>query len=101
VSARPIVFHPAALADALEAKAFYRERDGDAALAFEELLSIALDRIEASPERWAPYAGGTRRYLLPRYPYALVYEVRMDDVRILAVAHQRRRPGYWIGRRHD
>lgn len=101
MSARAVVFHPAALADALEAKSFYQERDVDVALAFEELLSLALDRIEAAPERWPPYLDGTRRYLLRRYPYAIVYEVRAEEVRVLAVAHQRREPGYWQGRRGE
>lgn len=99
MSARPLVFHPAALADAIDAKAFYQDRDVDLALAFEELISIGLDRIEAAPGRWPPYLAGTRRYLLRRYPYAIIYEVRDTDVRVLAVAHQRRRPGYWVGRR--
>lgn len=98
---KPLVLHPAALAEAQQAKAFYEKRDVDVALAFEELLAIALDRIEESPDRWPPYMHETRRYLLRRYPYAIIYEVRADLVRVLAIAHQRRRPGYWARRRKD
>jgi len=39
-----------------------------------------------------------RRALLARFPYALVFLVREDEVRVLAVAHARRRPGYWLSR---
>lgn len=58
---RPLVLHPGALSDAIDAKTFYAAHDIDVAFAFEELLSIALDRIEEAPERWPPYLELTRR----------------------------------------
>ena len=39
-----------------------------------------------------------RRALLARFPYALVFLVREDEVRVVAVAHAKRRPGYWLSR---
>jgi hypothetical protein len=36
--------------------------------------------------------------VFPRYPFSLVYILRGDDVEIVAVAHGRRRPGYWRSR---
>jgi len=39
-----------------------------------------------------------RRALLARFPYAMVFLVRPDEVRVLAVAHARRRSGYWLSR---
>jgi hypothetical protein len=39
-----------------------------------------------------------RRFLLPRFPFAVAYVIRGDDVLVLAIAHTRRRPGYWRGR---
>jgi len=39
-----------------------------------------------------------RRALLARFPFALVFLVRSDEVRVLAVAHAKRRPGYWLSR---
>jgi toxin ParE1/3/4 len=98
VSSRPLILHPAALAEVVEAKAFYKARDSDVALEFEELVSIALDRIELAPERWPPYLDGTHRYLLHRFPYAIIYDVHPASVRVLAIAHQRRRPSYWARR---
>jgi toxin ParE1/3/4 len=39
-----------------------------------------------------------RRALLYRFPYALVFLDRENDVRVLAVAHTKRRPSYWLNR---
>jgi hypothetical protein len=39
-----------------------------------------------------------RQYVFPRFPFSLVYRMRGDDVEVLAVAHGRRRPGYWRSR---
>jgi plasmid stabilization system protein ParE len=59
----------------------------------------ALTRLEAFPEAAEPLRDGVRRRLLHTFPYALLYSLRAEEVRILAVAHQRRRPYYWEDRR--
>jgi len=46
----------------------------------------------------APLHAGVRKRLLTNFPYALLYSLREDEIRILAVSHQRRRPFYWQGR---
>ena len=43
--------------------------------------------------------GTVRRRLCERFPYALLYEHHVDQIRILAVMHLKRRPSYWVGRR--
>ncbi|MFN2444408.1 MAG: type II toxin-antitoxin system RelE/ParE family toxin [Vicinamibacterales bacterium] len=58
----------------------------------------AVDLISERPATGAPYLVNTRRVLLRRFPFFVVYRVRGDDVQIVAVAHARRRPGYWRGR---
>jgi len=39
-----------------------------------------------------------RRALLPRFPYAVVFMELPTEVRVLAVAHTKRKPGYWLSR---
>jgi len=39
-----------------------------------------------------------RRALLPRFPYAVIFMDLGEHIRVLAVAHAKRRPGYWLGR---
>ena len=51
-----------------------------------------------SPERWKRYDYGTRRFMLPNFPFSIVYRVHQNAVQVVAVAHHRRRPGYWHGR---
>jgi hypothetical protein len=50
------------------------------------------------PDRHPVYIEGTRRLLLRRFPFGLVYEVYEGKALILAIAHHRRRPGYWTER---
>jgi len=61
-------------------------------------LDRAVDLILRTPQRWPLYVHGTRHYLLRRFPYSIVYREMSGVVRVVAVAHGRRRPGYWINR---
>lgn len=61
-------------------------------------LDVAIERIEETPRQWPPYLAKTRRYLLRRFPFFVVFRETNDRLQILAVAHARRRPGYWLGR---
>jgi plasmid stabilization system protein ParE len=61
-------------------------------------LDVAIDQIEQGPRQWPPYLGETRRYLLRRFPFFVVFRETPDRVEVLAIAHGRRRPGYWLGR---
>ena len=92
---RPIGFHPDALAEAVAAANWYRERSAKAAAAFEAEIAHAMDRIAGAPDRYPPHVDESRRFLLRRFPFAIIYRVDEDRVEIVAVAHGRRRPGYW------
>lgn len=51
------------------------------------------------PELGAPMRADRRRWLFSRFPFALIYRVAPDgSLRVLAVAHHKRRPGYWRAR---
>jgi len=41
------------------------------------------------------YFGPYRRVLMQRFPFSVYYEVANDHIRVVAVAHQHRKPGYW------
>lgn len=47
---------------------------------------------------WGVADEGIRRRAVRRFPYHLIYLELPDRLQILAVAHDRRRPGYWVGR---
>jgi plasmid stabilization system protein ParE len=54
--------------------------------------------ISQFPELAPEISAGVRKRLLRKFGYSLIYTIEKDRVLILAVAHYRRRPGYWIGR---
>jgi plasmid stabilization system protein ParE len=56
------------------------------------------DAIAENPEAGRIVLGSIRRRLVRRFPYALLYSLRPDFVRIPAVMNLRRRPNYWVGR---
>lgn len=39
-----------------------------------------------------------RKHPLGRFPYTLVYRVQGQTITVFALAHQSRKPGYWLGR---
>ena len=74
---------------------WYLERSVDAAIAFLMTVNEALDAICKAPERYPKYVTGTHRCILPKFPFSLIYLNDPDTVKIVAVAHHKRRPGYW------
>jgi plasmid stabilization system protein ParE len=93
-----IDFDPEAAAEANEAYCWYAKRSQRAADAFIAELDRAIDSIREQPNRFAKYLHGTQRCLLKRYPYAVVYRATEVAIQVVAVAHGKRRPGYWKGR---
>lgn len=91
-------FHPLAVDEAVAARAWYFEIRPTLAEEFHRELERSIERIAAAPGRWAGYLHGTRVYLLPRFPYLIVYRLIDDQLQVIAVQHANRRPGYWMGR---
>jgi hypothetical protein len=54
--------------------------------------------IQEAPERWNVIEADVRRYLMPRFPYAIYYRIYPDHLRILAFKHHSRHPDYWRDR---
>ncbi len=92
---RPIRIHPLAADEADVARLWYFERNPQVSQAFVVALDAAVESIAASPRRWPRVYGKYRRYLLRKFPFSIVYLERDESIEIIAVAHHRRRPGYW------
>lgn len=75
-------------------------RPGLGAEFFDAVLK-ALDRITENPEFGAAALGAVeaRRAFVAGFPYQVVYRLGINDIRILAFAHFKRRPGFWQRRR--
>lgn len=81
--------------EAEAARQWYEGKSPEAAAAFVAELDIAIESIQTAPELYPPYLYETRRYLMRRFPYLIVYRTTVAAIQVLAVAHERRRPGYW------
>jgi len=81
-----------------EAVQFYEGRCAGLGLDFAKEIRAAVESIQQFPNRWPAREDGTRRYLIHRFPYFVVYIVHRGHVWIIAFAHCKRKPGYWSGR---
>ncbi len=90
--------------DEFEAAAlYYEERSRGLGTAFLNSVDDAVSRLREAPQRFGRLPGvpeelGVRRILVSKFPYSLVYLVLEDEIRVLAVAHGSKRPGYWTRR---
>jgi len=98
----PVRLSPEAVAELTQAEEWYQGRAGLGA-EFVRAVRAAAARIASRPRSFpmpafVPAEAGVRHCSLERFPY-MIYFVELDsEIRILAVAHIRRRPGYWKSR---
>ncbi len=74
---------------------WYLARSLDASHGFLVDVDTAVEDILQAPQRWPKYLYGTRRVVLQRFPFSVVYLDDPDVITIIAVAHGKRKPGYW------
>lgn len=70
---------------------------------FVHAVREALLRISERPHTWPLKAGvpphlNVKHFVLRRFPYAVVFIELGDEIRVLAIAHTSREPGFWRGR---
>ena len=95
-----LVVVPLALGELHDAAAFYTESANvELGLAFVAEFERSVNAILANPTLGAVFRGTRRRVLLRRFPYSVIYQLTLEELRVIAVAHNRRRPGYWAGRK--
>lgn len=93
-----VSFHPQAAGEVEAARQWYAERSPLAARAFIAEIELAMERVQEAPQRWLRYGKGARRYIMPRFPFSVIYRMKGEMIEVVAVAHHRRKPGYWKAR---
>lgn len=76
-------------------------RDQASSLVAENFLAQvdhAIGCLREYPELGQPVSSRLRALPLRQFPYSMIYRLQAQTLTILAIAHQRRRPGYWAGR---
>jgi plasmid stabilization system protein ParE len=92
--------HPEAEEDLREAAQFYKDRAGlGLAQSFLAEFERSVNLLLEHPLLGAVWRHGKRRWITRRFPYSVIYDVVGEELRVFAVAHQSRRPGYWRRRR--
>lgn len=82
-----------------EAVHYAREGGADLGLAFIAEFERALALLCTHPELGAPWRIRRRRFPLRTFPFSIIYYVRSEELRVVALAHHRRKPEYWAGRK--
>lgn len=95
----PVIFHHLAEEELNEAAAYYVEARPGLGEAFISEIQRAVELIRISPLAGRAVDKDVRWWVVKRFPYSVLYRVRDDHIRILAIAHQKRRPFYWRERR--
>lgn len=94
-------FTALARAELLAEIAYYESRRPGLGARFRAEVEATSENAASSPKSGAPIAGVARRRLLPTFPFGLIYTETDSGILIHAVAHNRRRPAYWIRRLKD
>lgn len=95
---RKLSFNRLAERELAEAAEYYDEESPGLGERFLEEVRHSTLLLQRYPYAAPKVLGSTRRFVLPLFSYALLYQVSDDRIRVLAVAHQKRHPRYWIGR---
>jgi hypothetical protein len=91
-------FHPRADAEFDEAVRYYEDCQSGLGLEFAEEVYAAIRRVSEYPDAWSAMSQHTRRCLVNRFPYGVIFQVKSGALHIIAIANLHRRPDYWRDR---
>lgn len=95
---KPALFTALAEADVEEAFDWYEAQRPGLGLTFRHAVDLAVAAAEANPEAYAVLHRGTRRVILPKFPYALYYVVAEENLVVVGCIHAKRHPKTWRSR---
>lgn len=90
-----VVFLPEAEQEMIEAALYYQSQASGLGVDFLSEIEHATKSIAAFPNTYPILEGQLRRRLVRQFPFGILYRVDPDEIVVIAVAHTRRRPGYW------
>jgi plasmid stabilization system protein ParE len=103
---KPVRVEPEAKQELAAAITWYEERHEGLGSQLLEEVDALFAAIALSPSRFPPYPRvaldlGVRRASARRFPYSIAFIELPTVIRVVAVAHERRRPGYWVKRTQE
>jgi toxin ParE1/3/4 len=91
-------FLPSAEAELLAEVAFYSDARQGLGVRFQAAVEVTLARALEHPTSGVAGRRSTRRLAIKGFPFFLIYRPAADELLVVAVAHQSRRPDYWLAR---
>jgi len=76
---------------------FYELASTGLGITFKQEIRKSIRRIIDYPDAWSIERGDVRKCLLHKFPYKILYSIEPDHIFVIAIAHQHRKPDYWIG----
>ena len=93
-----VIVHPLAEKELEAVFDYYAELDKDLSLRFWNEFQNGIIRIKLNPAAWTHCQNNCRRYLLNRFPYAIIYRKNDSQIEVIALMHLKRKPEYWTSR---
>ncbi len=93
-----VIFDPDAMAEFLEAVKYYEDNKKGLGVRYRQVIETGVHKITKLPFLYRFIHPPFRRYLLQKFPYAIIYSIEPDHIRIIAIAHTKRKPDYWLKR---
>ena len=91
-----VIFSALAKHELDDATHFYELESQGLGLRFCKEVKKSINRLHDYPLAWSIERGQIRKCLLHRFPYKVLYSIEIDHIFIIAIAHQHRRPDYWV-----
>lgn len=96
---KPLRFHSAALEELTAEAVYYESKSKGLGERFASEVEAATRIAAEFPEMGAPFKHGTRRVFPKKFPFSVVYRIQADEIVVLTVAPDARKPGYWRDRK--
>ncbi|PID76329.1 MAG: plasmid stabilization protein [Deltaproteobacteria bacterium] len=94
-----VKFYPDAKEELISAIQYYENCQAGLGSRFRVAIELATQKILSSPFTYRTLKAPFRRYLVPKFPYSIVYSIEPNYILIIAIAHNKRKPHYWLKRK--
>lgn len=98
---KPLRFHSEALEELTAEAVYYESKSRGLGARFASEVEASTRIATEFPEMGAPFKYGTRRVFPKKFPFSVVYRIQANEIVVLAVASDARKPGYWRNRKSN
>ena len=88
-------FHPEASIELINSVDYYEKQQPKLGLKFLEEIYSSIHRIIEFPSSHPVYSNNTHKCITSKFPFAIIYQIRKNEIFIAAITHLSRKPGYW------